>query len=66
MDYEYEQEQEQVPGDSDGCPRCGEGRITWQGGDDVVNLGKAATFTHVDWYLCHDCGYKWSESYDHE
>ena len=58
--YPYEDDD-----DLDGCPKCGNPYITWQGGDTVVNVGRAATFTRVDWYTCEECGHKWSESEDY-
>ncbi len=71
MDYDCEEPDEEddqeIENDPFVCPKCATVlSVRWTGGDNVVNVGKAATFTRVDWYECEKCGYKWSESYDHE
>lgn len=52
--------------DGDDCPQCGSLDVAWQGGDTVVNVGKGAPLTHVDWFICEECGHKWSVSEEYE
>lgn len=54
-----------IPDDYE-CPQCASLDIAWQGGDSVVNVGKGATLTHVNWYTCEECGHKWSVSEEYE
>lgn len=62
-DFDYDNN-DNIP-EGDGCPECESYNIEWNGGDTVVNVGGAATYTYVQWFTCEDCGHKWSTSEDY-